>query len=145
MAFALGGGVMCLMGALFFSLARPMFALFCPQPGAAADHRGGRAGAASGRLRHAALACTVIFTSALRGAGDTRVPVLFTWLGFLGVRIPLTYWLCLDRLDLGLLGMWPGWELGLIGAWLAMFADLHVRGALVLWRFASGRWRRIQV
>ena len=41
---------------------------------------------------------------------------LITWLGFLGVRIPLTYWLCLDRLDLGPFGAWPGWELGLIGA-----------------------------
>ena len=49
------------------------------------------------------------------------------------------------NIDLGPLGTWPGWGLGLIGAWWAMFADLHVRGALVLGRFAGGRWRRIQV
>ena len=38
-----------------------------------------------------ALASTIVFTYALRGAGDTRVPVLFTWTGFLLVRIPLAY------------------------------------------------------
>ena len=75
-----------------------------------------------------ALASTIIFTAALRGAGDTRVPVLFTWVGFLGVRIPLAY--LLTRPELGL---------GLLGAWLAMFADLWVRGVFFLVRFASLR------
>jgi putative MATE family efflux protein len=144
-AFGVGGGVMCLMGALFFGLARPMFHAFCPGPEQRSIIEAGVPLLRLVAFAMPALACTVILTSALRGAGDTRVPVLFTWLGFLGVRIPLTYWLCLDRLDLGLLGSWTGWKLGLIGAWVAMFADLHVRGALVLWRFASGRWRRIQV
>ena len=89
-----------------------------------------------------AVACTIIFTYALRGAGDTRVPVLITWVGFLGVRIPLTYWLRQPLVDLGPLGTWHG---GLFGAWLAMFADLYVRGALILWRFASGHWKRVRV
>ena len=50
---------------------------------------------------------------------------------------------------------WPGWlaylligpglGLGLLGAWLAMFADLVVRGAFFLLRFAGGRWRRMRV
>jgi putative MATE family efflux protein len=144
-AFAVGGGVMCFMGLLFFSMAPLMFHWFCPYPEQRPIIEAGVPVLRLVAFAMPALACTIILTSALRGAGDTRVPVLFTWLGFLGVRIPLTYWLCLDRLDLGLLGVWPGWELGLIGAWWAMFADLHVRGALVLWRFASGRWRRIQV
>jgi putative MATE family efflux protein len=144
-AFGVGGGVMCLMGALFFALAGPMFHFFCPGPEQVQIIELGVPVLRLVAFAMPALACTVILTSALRGAGDTRVPVVFTWLGFLGVRIPLTYWLCLDRLDLGPLGVWPGWELGLIGAWVAMFADLHVRGALVLFRFAGGRWRQIQV
>ena len=122
-----------------------MFVFFCPNPEQRPIVEAGVPVLRLVAFAMPALACTVILTSALRGAGDTRVPVLFTWLGFLGVRIPLTYLLCLDRLDLGPLGVWPGWEMGLIGAWLAMFVDLHVRGALVLWRFAGGRWRRIQV
>ena len=32
-----------------------------------------------------ALACTIIFTAALNGAGDTRWPLLFTLIGFMGM------------------------------------------------------------
>ena len=35
--------------------------------------------------------------------------------------------------------------LGLFGAWLAMFADLVVRGGFFLHRFAGGRWQEIKV
>jgi Na+-driven multidrug efflux pump len=90
-------------------------------------------------------ACFIIFTYALRGAGDTRVPVIFTWVGLLGIRIPLAYLLTSDYLDLGWLGLWRGANFGLLGAWLAMFADLVVRGTFFLHRFAGGRWKRIQV
>ena len=38
-----------------------------------------------------ALALMMILTGALRGAGDTRWPLLFTLIGFLVVRIPATY------------------------------------------------------
>ena len=80
------------------------------------------------------LASCIILTSALRGAGDTRVPVLFTWLGFFAIRIPLAY--LLTR---------PEYGLGLLGAWFAMLADIVVRGAFVLWRFMGGRWRTIEI
>ena len=91
------------------------------------------------------LAASIVLTQALRGAGDTRVPVLFTWVGFLGVRIPLAYWLSLPSFELGPLGTLPGLNLGLFGAWLAMFADLVVRGVFFLFRFLSGSWQRIRV
>jgi Na+-driven multidrug efflux pump len=92
-----------------------------------------------------ALAACQIFTFCLRGAGDTRVPVLFTWIGFLVVRIPLAYVLTRTSVDLGGLGVLPGLGLGLLGAWWAMFADLMVRGAFFLYRFASGRWQMVRV
>jgi putative MATE family efflux protein len=144
-AFGLGGTLMCAMGVLFFALAPLMFRLFNPYP----EQQGViEAGVPVLRLVAFAmpsLAACIILLAALRGAGDTRVPVLFTWLGFLGVRIPLAYALTLDRLDLGPLGTWPGGDLGLFGAWLAMFADLVVRGFLILVRFAGGRWKRVKV
>jgi putative MATE family efflux protein len=133
-AFALGCGIMSAMGLLFFVLARPMFALYCPQP---EKHEVIVQGVRVLRLvafAMPALASTQVFTAALRGAGDTRVPVLFTWTGFLLVRIPLAYLFT---------GPWFGW--GLFGAWLAMFADLLVRGGFFLARFASGRWQRVTV
>jgi putative MATE family efflux protein len=133
-AFALACGVMSAMGALFFTLAEPMFALYCPQP---EKHDVIVQGVRVLRLvafAMPALASTQVFTAALRGAGDTRVPVLFTWTGFLLVRIPLAYLLT---------GPLVGW--GLFGAWLAMFADLLVRGGFFLARFAGGRWQRVAV
>ena len=62
-----------------------------------------------------ALASQIVFTSALRGAGDTRVPVLISWFGFLGVRIPLAFLLAYPAVDLGRLGVIPGANLGLLG------------------------------
>ncbi len=122
-----------------------MFALFCPHP---EQQEVIKAGVPVLRLVAFAmppLASCIIFTYALRGAGDTRVPVLFTWIGFLAVRIPLAYLLTQPRLELGPFGSWPGFELGLFGAWLAMFADILVRGAFFLYRFAGGRWQTIRV
>jgi putative MATE family efflux protein len=133
-AFALGGAAMTAMGVVFFALAGPMFRLFCP---GAEQEAIVAAGVPVLRLVAFAmplLASCIIFTAALRGAGDTRVPVLFTWLGFFGVRLPLAY--LLTR---------PEYRLGLYGAWLAMFADLVVRGLFFLARFAGGRWQRVGV
>ncbi len=62
------------------------------------------------------------------------MPVLFTWVGFFAVRIPLAYLLTSETVGLGLLG-----------AWLAMFADLLVRGVFFLTRFARGAWQGQQV
>jgi putative MATE family efflux protein len=144
-AFALGCGFMCLMGVVFFTFAPAMFALFCPDP----EQRPViDAGVPVLRLVAFAMPATasyIIFTYALRGAGDTRVPVLFTWLGFLGIRIPLTYLLTRPRLDLGALGTWSGFGSPLFGAWVAMFADLLVRGVFFAWRFAGGRWQSVRV
>jgi putative MATE family efflux protein len=130
-AFALGTGVMCVMGAVFYLFAPEMFGLFCPHP---EQRPVVEAGVPVLRLIAYAtpvMACTMVFPQALRGAGDTRVPVLFTWVGFLVVRIPLAYLLTA--------------RYGLYGAWLAMAADLAVRGGLLLLRFAGGRWQAARV
>jgi putative MATE family efflux protein len=144
-AFGLGCGVMCTMGAIFFFLARPMFLLFCPYPSQVDVVNAGVPVLRLVAFAMPFVASTVVITYALRGAGDTRVPVLFTWTGFLCLRIPLAYLFTLQTIDLGVLGTWPGCNWGLFGAWLAMFADLIVRGALLFMRFLSGRWREIQV
>jgi putative MATE family efflux protein len=133
-AFALGGLVMSIMGLLFFILAPSMFALFCPKPG---QHPIVEAGVPVLRLiafGMPPLASCIIFTSALRGAGDARMPVVFTWLGYFGVRIPLAYLLT-----------WHRFELGLMGAWLAMIIDITIRGSFFLWRFRGGQWQRMRV
>jgi Na+-driven multidrug efflux pump len=144
-ALGLGCGVMSLMGAVFFALARPMFELFLPHAGQADIVAAGVPVLRLVAFAMPFLGSAIILTYALRGAGDTRVPVLFTWVGLLGVRIPLAYYLSLDRIDLGPLGTVPGLRMGLLGAWLAMVADLVVRGVFFLGRFASGAWQRARV
>ncbi len=140
-AFGLGLGVMVAMGMTFFALAPQMFRLFAPNPEQANVIAIGVPVLRLVAFAMPALACSIVFTYALRGAGDTRVPLLFTWVGFVGVRIPLALWLTQPLVQLG---PWQ-WQGGLFGAWLAMFADLFVRGAAFLLRFAGGRWKHIEV
>lgn len=75
----------------------------------------------------------MILGGALRGAGDTRWPLAFSLFGFLAVRLPATMFLAYH------------WGWGLPGAWYAMAADLVIRAALVVARFASGAWQQVRV
>lgn len=142
LAFTLGCGTMALMGLIFFTLAPAMFRLFSDQQPVI------DLGVPVLRLvafAMPALASTIIFTSALRGAGDTRVPVIFTWVGFFLIRIPLAYLLTRPMVYLGPLGTLPGFDLGLLGAWLAMIADLVMRGLFFFARFSHGAWQKQKV
>jgi Na+-driven multidrug efflux pump len=131
MALIMGGGLMCFMGLVFFTLAWPMCRLYSPHQPAVVE----LAVMALRLIAFAmpAVAAWTIFTASLRAAGDTRILVFISWFGFLGVRIPLA-WLLTQY-----------WEFGLKGAWIAMLADLYVRGTLFVLRFASGKWKRVVV
>ena len=133
------------MGAAFAVLAVPMFRLFCHEPGTQPVIDAGVPVLRLIAVAMPALASQIVFTSALRGAGDTRVPVLISWFGFLCVRIPLAFLLAYPAVDLGRLGVLPGANLGLFGAWVAMVIDILVRGSFFAIRFAGGRWKRIVV
>jgi putative MATE family efflux protein len=126
--------MMCLCGLLYVVLAPWMFALFCPFEAQRPVIEMGVPVLRFIALAMPPLAATIVFTQALRGAGDVRVPVLFTLVGFFAIRLPLAYWLTT-----------PSMGLGLMGAWIAMAVDVFARGGFVLLRFASGRWRGIAV
>jgi putative MATE family efflux protein len=79
------------------------------------------------------LALLQVLTGALRGAGDTRWPLAVTWLGFVGLRIPLAWLLVLH------------WGWGIQGAWYAMVIDVALRTALIAYRFLHGGWKRVEV
>ncbi len=142
LAFYLGCAAMTFMGVVFFVLSPEMF-LISTRDSAIVE-----AGVPVLRVISFAmppLAATIIFTSALRGAGDTRVPVLFTWTGFFLIRIPLAYFLAWDALDLGPLGKVQCLGLGLYGCWLAMVTDLFMRGIFFFGRFWRGKWKSQRV
>ena len=91
------------------------------------------------------LAIAMITNGALRGAGDTRWPMVINLIGMLGVRIAGAY------LVLGPLINWAGSlssnrEDGiLIAIWFVMVADLVVRSTLVAARFFQGGWTETKV
>ena len=74
-AFGMGCGVMTAMGVVFYAFAPSMFRVFCPN-----DNQADVVAAGVPVLRLVAfamptLAAIIIFTGALRGAGDTRYPM----------------------------------------------------------------------
>jgi len=141
-SLGLGALVMSTMGLIFFAFARPMFLLFCPMEGQGAIVEAGVPVLRLVAFAMPALASCIVLTQALRGAGDTLVPVLITLFGFFVVRLPLAAWLTGQTQEIPL---WGQVSLGLMGAWMAMFVDLLVRGSLVTWRFAQGNWARIKI
>ncbi len=79
------------------------------------------------------LALTMVLAGSLRGAGDTRFIMGATMIGMWGVRVPMAL----------VAALWLRQSVSFI--WAAMIADWTVRMGLLLWRYQSERWRRIQV
>ena len=71
----------------------------------------------------------VVATGALRGAGDTRTPMVFNLVGHWLIGLPVAYVLCF-RLAWGVTGLWSGLSLGLI---------LIGGGLILVWRQRAAR------
>lgn len=78
-------------------------------------------------------ASQLVFSGALRGAGDTRSAMWITGLSIMLVRLPAAY----------LLGI--HYNLGLTGVWLALCGELVCRGLIFAARFWHGGWARLAV
>lgn len=123
-----GGLMMTLLGVVMAAAPEMIFALMTSERAVAT------AGALPLRIAGLAqplLATSFVLNGALRGAGDTRWPMLMriisTWL----VRLPLAVLVV------------SSWGLG--GVWLAMVADFAAQAALTVWRFRASRWKLIEV
>ena len=66
----------------------------------------------------------------VRGAGDTRSPLIITRIGLLLVRVPIAFLF---------------YYLGLSLAWIfsALIADYFIQGVLLIIRFRSKRWMKV--
>jgi Na+-driven multidrug efflux pump len=79
------------------------------------------------------LIVSIVYIHSLRGAGDTRFPLLITIVGVIVVRLPLG----------ALFGLYLGG--GLLGAWVGMMGDMTWRAAAALIRFVYGRWDELRI
>lgn len=94
----------------------------------------------------APLAIAMVAAGALRGAGDTRWPLLITIAGMIVVRIPLALYFAMDEVAIPLTGMQlqgMGW--GVVGAWYAAVIDIVLRATLFAARFLHGGWKHVEV
>jgi putative MATE family efflux protein len=78
-------------------------------------------------------AAAMIFSGALRGAGDTLSVMLINMFSIIAVRLVAVL----------IVGLWMGLGLGAI--WLVMSAELLIRGGLLLARFMQGGWVHVRV
>ncbi|WP_243141248.1 MATE family efflux transporter [Alkaliphilus pronyensis] len=79
------------------------------------------------------LCMTLVLTSALQGAGDTKFPMYSSLIGIWGIRVLGVYILCI-RLGYGL-----------VGVWIAYAIDITVRGVILMTRYLKGKWKNISI
>jgi MATE family multidrug resistance protein len=117
-ALALGAGVMSVAALVLLSFPHAIARLFTPQTAIIA--------AALPLLRVAAFfqlfdGLQITATGALRGAGDTRTPMLCHFAGYWILGLPLGAFLCFRE------------ALGAVGLWMGLSAGLIVIGLILLW------------
>lgn len=128
--WAIGAGIMAMMGLMFIFLPEPLVRLVTDKPELLAN---------APKLLRICGFVQVFFGSAIvlgqgmRGAGDTRTPLMMTAASTYLVRVPLAYFL----------GVHLGW--GLVGVWYGLCAELTVRGLIFSFRFFQGGWARVKV
>jgi putative MATE family efflux protein len=117
------------VGAVLFLVPRPIVSIFTSDPEVIALSAEVLRIVA---IAQPALALVMVLSGSLRGAGDTRVVMSITAVGFCAVRIITAYLL-----------VRAGY--GLVGAWIGMVVDLFFRGSLFLLRFKRGGWKTVNV
>ncbi|MBW1641777.1 MAG: MATE family efflux transporter [Deltaproteobacteria bacterium] len=125
-----GMTLMMLMGIIFFSFAKQIASVFVSDPDVikvAVDFIRAVAICQGGMAIYFTLA------GALRGAGDTRSPLLITLLGMYAFRIPAA-WIVTDIL-----------ELEVRFAFMLLILDYIVRDIAILTRYARGKWIETKV
>jgi putative MATE family efflux protein len=117
-------------GLLVFLFAEPIAHLFVDQPGVVA---GAVAFIYMLGISQPFMAMDFTLGGALRGAGDTRFPLLIVLIAFYVVRLG-TGFLVVQVLHLSLAWLWA-----------ALIGDYIVRATLKAWRFQRGAWHTLEI
>jgi multidrug resistance protein, MATE family len=136
MALFFAAGFMSCSGLALFLFARPIARIYTPEANVIS--------AGATLLLVAAVfqlfdGLQVVATGALRGAGNTRVPMLANFIGYWVIGLPLGAFLCF-KLKMGAVGMWAGLCLALvlIGSALVGVWHLVIKGVMAQHTDAAG-------
>lgn len=121
---------MALVVILFVFFNKPLASLFTSQPDVVAL---AATAVLISSLELHALALYMLLGSALRGAGDTRSPMLVSLIGVVFFRISAV-WLLVRVLELGLAGVWLGTAIDWVG-----------RVAVMYMLYRQGKWKSVRV
>lgn len=125
--------LMSAVGVSFFFLAEPLVRIFLRGPESEATVTAAAICLAISAFEQPFMALAMALGGALRGAGDTKSPLLVGVLGTWGVRVPLAWLLAFPM------------GLGLNGIWITMIADWAVRTAVFSILYRRGRWKAIKL
>lgn len=117
--------VMSLAGLLMYFACPRVFAFLTPDP---AVQQLGIQVLRIELLAEPLFAASIVATGCLRGAGDTLIPGILNLVSIWGIRLTLGFIL--------------SQTMGLAGMWIAMAAELSVRGILFLIRLKREKWLR---
>ena len=79
------------------------------------------------------LAVAMVLMGALQGAGDTKMPMVYSLFCNSVVRLPLAWWLAITL------------NMGTDGVWISMAVSVTVCAVLCTMRFKSGEWMKTKV
>ena len=130
LAYVAGGGFMTLVGLLFIFFAQ------YPAAWLAGDPQIRDLTAQCLRITgfcQAGFAAAIVFSGALRGAGDTYVVMLLSLVSVLIIRLG----------GVAIVGGYLHQPLPVI--WVVLASDLFIRGVVVYARFLHGGWKKIEV
>jgi putative MATE family efflux protein len=131
LSYALGGGIMTLCGVAFILFGRHFATWMLPnQPAVAALTA--QCLFVTGFIQ-SGFAASMIFSGALRGAGDTVAVMTINLLSTIVLRLA------------GVLIVVFIFKQGLIAVWVVLAGELFIRGLLGWLRFERGRWRHLDV
>jgi multidrug resistance protein, MATE family len=125
-AWALGVGFMALMALMIWSIPRDLITLFLEDSPENARVIGlGVSFLAIAAIFQVVDGAQVVGAGMLRGLHDTRVPMIFTFIGYWAIGIGIGAWLAFGR----------GWE-G-VGIWTGLAVGLAIVAVLMLWRWTQ--------